>query len=107
MTDFQARIYEAVRKIPKGKVTSYAGAAELAGFVPGYRYARAVGGALHVNPDPSKTPCHRVIRQDGFLPSGYAFGGMAVHKELLEAEGVKVSDDFKVSMTVYQLRKFF
>ena len=52
------RIYEAVKKIPKGKVATYADVAEMAG---NRKMARAVGNALHKNPDPSTIPCHRIV----------------------------------------------
>lgn len=52
------RIYEAVKKIPKGKVATYGQVAKMAGNP---RMARAVGNALHKNPDPSTIPCHRVV----------------------------------------------
>ena len=52
------RIYEAVKRIPKGHVATYAQVAEMAGD---RKMARAVGNALHKNPDPSTIPCHRVV----------------------------------------------
>ena len=58
------RIYEAVKKIPKGKVATYGQVAKMAGNP---RMARAVGNALHKNPDPSTIPCHRVVNSKGEL----------------------------------------
>ena len=58
------RIYEAVRKIPKGHVATYGRIAELAGDK---RMARAVGNALHKNPDPEHIPCFRVVNAKGEL----------------------------------------
>lgn len=52
------RIYEAVKKIPRGKVATYGQVAEMAG---NKKMARAVGNALHKNPDPEKIPCYRVV----------------------------------------------
>ena len=51
------RIYEAVKRIPKGHVATYGKIAEMAGD---HRMARAVGNALHKNPDPEHIPCFRV-----------------------------------------------
>jgi O-6-methylguanine DNA methyltransferase len=58
------RIYEAVKKIPKGKVATYGQVAELAGD---RKMARAVGNALHKNPDPDSIPCYRVVNAKGEL----------------------------------------
>ena len=56
------KIYEVVRNIPKGKVATYGQVAILAGNP---RLARVVGYALHVNPDTSTIPCHRVVNREG------------------------------------------
>ena len=81
------RIYEAVKKIPKGRVATYAQVAEMAGDK---KMARAVGNALHKNPDPSTIPCHRVVNSKGELAGEYAFGGAWKQAEILESEGVEV-----------------
>ena len=70
ITSFQRKVYEVVRKIPKGKVLSYKRVAELIGCPKAYR---AVGNALNKNPDLQNIPCHRVIRSDG-MAGGYGFG---------------------------------
>lgn len=85
MESFQKKVFQAVAMIPKGRVASYAQVAELAGC-PGA--ARAVGNAIHLNTDPVKVPCHRVVCADGALGSGYAFGGPEKQKERLTGEGV-------------------
>ncbi len=83
---FREKIYALTRAIPHGRVATYGQLAKLAGR-PGA--ARAVGSFLKNNPDPTKTPCHRVVASDGSL-SGYAFGrGAASKKRLLKREGVK------------------
>ena len=79
------RIYEQVKRIPKGKVASYGLIAAAAGNP---RWARVVGYALHVNPYPGEVPCHRVVTKAGAVAPGFAFGGPNVQRELLEAEGV-------------------
>ena len=83
------RIYEAVKKIPKGKVATYGQVAELAGDK---KMARAVGNALHKNPDPENIPCFRVVNAKGELAGEFAFGGKGQQAKLLEAEGVEVND---------------
>ncbi len=83
------RIYEAVKKIPKGKVATYGMVAAMAGNP---RMSRAVGNALHRNPDPEHIPCHRVVNAKGELADAFVFGGPGVQQSRLEAEGVEVND---------------
>ena len=92
------RIYEAVKRIPKGRVATYAQVAEAAGD---RKMARAVGNALHKNPDPSSIPCHRVVNAKGELAGEYAFGGAWKQAERLMEEGVQVVDG-KVDLKKYQ-----
>lgn len=56
------RIYEAVKRIPKGKVATYAQVAKMAGNP---KMCRAVGNALHKNPDYENIPCYRVVNSKG------------------------------------------
>ena len=93
------RIYEAVKKIPKGKVATYADVAEMAGD---RKMARAVGNALHKNPDPSTIPCHRVVNSKGELAGEYAFGGAWKQAQILESEDVEVIDG-KVDLETYKM----
>lgn len=81
------RIYEAVQKIPKGTVATYGQIAELAGDK---KMARAVGNALHKNPDPEKIPCYRVVNAKGELSGAFAFGGADEQAKRLEADGIEV-----------------
>ena len=83
------RIYEAVKQIPCGQVATYAQVAEAAGD---RRWARAVGNALHRNPDPDTIPCYRVVNAKGELAKAFAFGGAAAQEKRLAAEGVEVKD---------------
>lgn len=83
------RIYEAVKQIPYGQVATYAQVAEAAGD---RKMARAVGNALHKNPDPENIPCFRVVNAKGELAGEFAFGGSGAQARLLEAEGVEVND---------------
>ncbi len=91
------RIYEAVKKIPKGKVATYGQVAQLAGDK---KMARAVGNALHKNPDPDAIPCYRVVDAKGRLAGAFAFGGDGVQAALLEADGIEVVDG-KVDLGKY------
>lgn len=89
MTSFE-KIYEVVKKIPFGKVATYGQIAMLAGNP---RWARVVGYALHVNPDPENIRCYRVVNRFGELSEAFAFGGINEQAELLKAEGVEVVDN--------------
>ena len=81
------RIYEAVKKIPRGKVATYGRVAELAGNP---RMSRAVGNALHKNPDPEHIPCYRVVNAKGELAEAFVFGGVNMQEKLLQADGIEV-----------------
>ncbi len=91
------RIYEAVKRIPCGNVATYAQVAEAAGD---RKMARAVGNALHRNPDPEHIPCYRVVNSKGELAGEFAFGGAGVQAGLLEKEGIEVKDG-KVDLIRY------
>ena len=96
---FFYRVYEVIRRIPRGKVATYGDVARLCGNP---RMARQVGWALHCNPMPGVNPCHRVVFANGSVCTGFAFGGKDVQKSLLEEEGVVVSDDYKIDLSVYR-----
>lgn len=91
------RIYEAVKRIPKGKVATYGQVAAMAGNP---RMSRAVGNALHKNPDPGGIPCYRVVNSKGELSSEFAFGGKGKQQALLEADGIEVAGG-KVDLQKY------
>ena len=93
------KCYELLKKIPKGKVTTYQEIAKQLG-TKGYR---AVGQIIGKNPNAPKVPCHRVVRSNGEL-SGYAFG-IKKKIELLESEGVKIASS-KVSDFQNKLFRF-
>jgi len=82
MKIFSEKVYEIVKKIPKGKVLTYMEVAKRAGNM---KAGRAVGNILNKNYD-SKIPCHRVVRSDGKL-GGYNRGAKR-KKEILKSEGV-------------------
>jgi len=81
-TEFQRRVWRALRQIPVGRTESYAGLARRIGAP---RAVRAVGSANHCNPVAIVVPCHRVIGSDGSL-TGYA-GGLERRELLLKLEG--------------------
>ena len=92
------RIYEAVKKIPYGHVATYSQIAELAGDK---KMARAVGNALHKNPDPDSIPCFRVVNAKGELAGEFAFGGMGAQADLLRSEGIEIENG-KVDLNKFQ-----
>lgn len=83
------KIYDVVKQIPKGYVATYGQVAALAG---NRRWARVVGYALHVNPNPDEVPCYRVVTKGGRVSEAFAFGGGNRQVELLKADGVKFKD---------------
>ncbi len=95
------KIYDVVKQIPRGTVATYGQVAALAG---NKRWARVVGYALHVNPDPDGIPCYRVVNREGRLSDAFAFGGGNQQKLLLEADGVEVVDNH-VDLEIYQWKK--
>lgn len=94
------RIYEAVKKIPKGKVATYAQIAEMAGD---RKMARAVGNALHKNPDPDNIPCFRVVNSKGECSGSFAFGGLDEQAKRLREDGIEVVNN-KVDLEKYGMK---
>ena len=94
------RIYEIVRQIPYGRVATYGQIAAMAGNP---RWARVVGYALHVNPDPLSIPCFRVVNREGRVSPAFVFGGENRQIALLEAEGILVEDG-KVELSAFLWR---
>ena len=84
-TDFQIKVWNAISKIPKGRVKSYK---ELARSIRKPKASRAVANACGKNPFPIKIPCHRVIRSDGRLGGYSGKGGIKTKRKLLRSEGI-------------------
>ena len=81
-SQFQRRVWAALRKIPRGETRAYSDVARRIGQATA---SRAVAQACAANPTPVVTPCHRVIAKDGAL-GGYA-RGVARKRRLLKLEG--------------------
>ena len=94
------KIYKVVKSIPEGKVATYGQVALLAGNP---RWARVVGYALHVNPEPGIIPCHRVVNREGKVAPGFAFGGEGVQRQLLESEGIVFETDGRIDLEKYSV----
>jgi methylated-DNA-protein-cysteine methyltransferase-like protein len=97
MTFFD-QVYELVRQVPAGYVTTYGDIARALGT----RDARRVGHALHANPDGALTPCHRVVTQEGRLAPNYAFGGSLEQYAKLQSEGVTFIDRDHVDLAKHR-----
>ena len=98
-SDSYSRIYAAVRKIPRGRVSTYGAVAHMAGLP---RQARLVGYALHALTSASTLPWHRVINSQGKLSlvrDGKSSG--ITQCMLLEQEGVRVAGGTRVSLKQY------
>ncbi|MCL4354690.1 MGMT family protein [Patescibacteria group bacterium] len=93
MKTFQ-EIYKIVSKIPRGKVASYKQVADAVKTTP-----RVVGFALHANKNPSYVPCHRVIKSDGTLAKGYAFGGKKNQMKKLKSEGINFDKSDRMNLS--------
>ncbi len=88
---FFDKVYDVVRMIPYGKVTSYGAIAE---FLGSRGSARMVGWAMNGSHTKLDTiPAHRVVNRVGLLTGKHHFGGPNVMKQLLESEGIRVKDD--------------
>jgi methylated-DNA-[protein]-cysteine S-methyltransferase len=87
--DFQERVLELLKKIPKGKVTTYK---ILAKQMKTKAY-RAVGTACHNNPKPIVIPCHRVVRSDGNLAVCHEDNCHMMRIKLLKNEGIKFKEN--------------
>ena len=95
----KAQLLELLTTIPRGKVVTYG---QLAQMLGNKNWARAVGNALHCNPDGDKYPCYKVVNNRGQLSTAYAFGGLEAQRKQLEADGIVVEDG-KVNLQKYAL----
>jgi methylated-DNA-[protein]-cysteine S-methyltransferase len=83
-TEFQLKVWNEIKKIPKGNVKTYK---EIAEIIGNPNSARAVANACGKNPFLIEIPCHRVIRSDGGLGGYSGKGGVDMKKNLLMNEG--------------------
>ena len=84
-TKFQLKVWNFLRKIPRGKVKTYSEVAKLIGKPLA---VRAVANAIGKNPLAPQIPCHRVIRSDGSLGGYSGKGGIKTKRLLLKKEGI-------------------
>jgi methylated-DNA-protein-cysteine methyltransferase-like protein len=88
--NFFERVYEVVRQIPYGKVTSYGAIAKALGAA---RSARMVGWAMNASHNMQDIPAHRVVNRLGLLSGKFHFEGTNLMQQLLESEGIEVVDN--------------
>jgi len=87
---FFERVYEVVRQVPYGRVTSYGAIARYLGTG---RSARLVGWAMNSSHGLEDVPAHRVVNRNGVLTGKHHFPGSRLMEQLLENEGIRVEDD--------------
>tara|TARA_B100000900_G_C20428753_1_gene654069 strand:- start:283 stop:627 length:345 start_codon:yes stop_codon:yes gene_type:complete len=97
-TNFFEKVYEVVKKIPEGKVTSYGA---IASFLGSPRSARMVGWVLNKS-NTMTIPVHRVVNKQGLLTGNFHFVGRSLMQQLLENEGVEVENN-----QIKQFKKHF
>ena len=85
--DFFDKVYNVVRQIPEGKVTSYGAIANYLGVK---KSARLVGWAMNASHGDNSIPAHRVVNRIGLLTGKHHFGGTKVMQQLLENEGIVI-----------------
>ena len=100
MSPFKSSVIEIVRAVPLGQVVSYGQVALYAGLP---RAAREVGWILNGTEGKIDRPWWRVVNRNGILTiKGTVFSTRERQKKLLQAEGIEVSDEFRVSMAKYR-----
>jgi methylated-DNA-protein-cysteine methyltransferase related protein len=100
MSDFYERVYEVVRQIPAGRVTSYGAIARFLGTAGS---SRMVGWAMNLSHFQKEyVPAHRVVNRNGLLTGKIHFGSPGEMEELLQNEGVVIGND-----CVTDFRKLF
>lgn len=88
--DFFDQVYQVVRLIPKGRVTSYGAIAKYLGAA---KSSRVVGYAMNASHSMDDIPAHRVVNRNGLLTGKMNFETPDAMQNSLESEGVKVKDD--------------
>jgi len=89
--DFFEMVYQVVRLIPKGRVTSYG---SIAKYLGASRSSRMVGWAMNAtHSQKKKVPAHRVVNRNGELTGKHHFATPFLMQELLEKEGLKITKD--------------
>ena len=96
--NFNQKVWDLTKRIPKGKVTTYK---EIANRLKTKAY-RAVGNAMNKNPYAPKVPCHRVINSDGYI--GQFAKGIKAKMRMLKSEGIFIDKDNFVDLKKYMFK---
>ena len=88
--DFFQKVYEVVKMIPSGRVSTYG---LIAKYLGSAKSSRVVGYAMNASHQNSDIPAHRVVNRLGILTGKHHFSGITLMKNLLESEGVKIQND--------------
>ena len=88
--DFYQKVYEIVKMIPSGRVSTYG---LIAKYLGSAKSSRVVGYAMNASHQNSDIPAHRVVNRLGILTGKHHFSGTTLMKNLLESEGVKIQND--------------
>ena len=96
--NFFDKVYETVRRIPIGRVTSYGAIARAIGSP---QSARMVGWAMNASHNHENVPAHRVVNRNGLLSGKHHFGDSNAMQNLLEAEGIPVRENKVVDFDKY------
>lgn len=88
--NFFSHVYEVVKQIPYGRVTSYGAIAKHIGAAGS---ARMVGWAMNASHNLPDVPAHRVVNRKGLLSGKHHFDGTNLMQQLLESEGINVIDN--------------
>lgn len=99
--DTYTRIYDVVRRIPRGRVATYGQVAALAGL---RGHARQVGYALHALREGTRLPWHRVLNAKGAVSLRPETGGDHLQRLILESEGVVFGAEGTVSLSRFRWR---
>lgn len=91
--EFKQRVYDLVMQIPEGRVMTYG---QIAAHCGAAWASWEVGQIAHTGP--SNLPWQRVVNKQGGLAAGWPNGGRAAHANALRAEGIEVSDDYKIDV---------
>ena len=97
-SQFFQDVYEVVKLIPKGRVTSYGAIARYLGTT---KSARVVGWAMNNSHTLNNVPAHRVVNRDGLLTGKNRFPYPNAMKNLLESEGIKIQKDKIINFNAY------
>ena len=96
--DFFDKVYNVVRQIPEGKVTSYGAIANYLGVK---KSARLVGWSMNASHGDNSIPAHRVVNRIGLLTGKHHFGGTKIMQQLLENEGIIIKENKIINLELH------